>query len=259
MGKGWIVLVFLLAILAAAGIWAYYFYEKPKQDQETIVYTNLSIETKDADTGALIPALFSVQQTGYQKFGNTNTMAFTLQKVKSNESFLLFVWAEGYYTELNMSDAFLSDVRVPQNVRISVPMKKIGNVTISHQGVLGVDNPIILNITKNGEVREVKLCLRWSNNILTVSVRNTTNVDKEPRIFNKVDKCYLLNETSLSNQTQMFFLDYRRYAQITQDDSIKVYALYGNIDRNTTQYSFSDGNLPMVRDDLIYTMNAYAS
>lgn len=215
-------LFFILLIGVVLGYF-YFSYEKPKQEELQIAYNNLSLAVFDFDSNKQIPTNFSIFY-GNTFVYNSSTLKenYVFYQIPINMTFTVCFYSTGYYR--TCSD--FSDVYVNSNFRIDGKLKKVGEVKAQTYGILGYTKPLVLNLTSSGNIMDVKICLRWTDHILTSTIDNLPLTEKPLALQNKLDKCYFLNQSL--NESYFLNVSYREYTFIQPSDSIKAYILYGD-------------------------------
>lgn len=240
--------VVLVLGLLVAGVALYWLYERPVRQAAEIQYHNVSIRATD-DDGKAIAANWTINTAGQVYTGQTLHDGFVLQQIPVNQTVDVIVSSAGYYTSITHP---VFDVSVPTPVRIEPSLTPVGLVSISPVGRLGVDNPVPVILTAEGYVRAMRACVRWSTNLVSVSLEDEDArlVDKEPRIANTVDKCYDLNITLSDGEQATLYFKYVEYWQLTSKDSITLRILYGDYDLLTGEMRYSTADRrPFVRED----------
>lgn len=247
--------VVLVLGLVVAGFGLYWLYERPVQEAAEIRYHNLSIRASNTDTGRPIVANWTILTAGQTLTGHTLKDGFVLQQIPVNQTVQVYMHAGGYYTAV-MTPEF--DFSVPTPVRVEPALIPVGYVTLTPGGRLGIENPLPVTITAHGHVHALKACVRWSTNLISVSIASPEAVltTKEPRLRNRVDKCYSLNLTMGDGESHTLLIDYREYLPVTAGDSITIHILYGDNDPargGEIVFSTTDEK-PFLRDDTVVSI-----
>lgn len=250
MGKFLAFALLIIAVLAGLGAYSYFSYEKPKQQETKIEFHNVSISASEAHSLKRIIANYSIVRAGESFSGQTLRDSYSVQRIPTNGTFEVITYAPGYYTAFEVPSI---NYIYPQNVRIDSILDPIGNLSITPEGRLGMQDNISLRLSVNGLIKTMKVCLRWSNNIISAQLEGLIRDEPPNRLINKVDKCYRLDGRLRNSNSTILSLHYAKSRPLTPDDEIKIHFLYGNIlPASQKQEVFEDERQrPVGKDDVV--------
>jgi len=249
MNKYVIIFGVLIVITAAIIIGLYFFYEKPEQEKPPEMH-NLSIRFYNNVTKSQVDSDYIISRISLSdiyKQGRSTKNDFVRELIPVNTTFRVLnnnKNNQSYYT--NYQD-FYDVLGVGKIFRIEIPLTKVGELTIEKNSVWNIenpDNPFVLFVKSTGEVRNIGFCLRWSDNIVSVTEDHYKVSEVPTRYKDKVDRCYDTSQT-LNNNSLAIFLKYKTFGNLDIDDYIKVIVIdgdvqYGNV--NEVVREDGDGN-----------------
>ena len=147
---------------------------KSKTPIEPMKDSKVLIDIQDYITGEKISSDYTIKMIGFEKSGNHQSGVLSEETVPSNHT--TYVWAcsnsEDYYSGLDVQDLDIDDKKL-----FKVKCLKIDkNPEISHIGELqDGDNSIILNISIKEHLRNLFMCLDWSNSITKIEFDRKTD------------------------------------------------------------------------------------
>lgn len=241
--------IFLIVLGVIAGL-VYFTYEKPKQELEQVSYHNFSLIAIDSKTNKVIPANFTIVTEGQTFSGNTLDEGFTAKRIPINNSAVIYMSSQGYYT-CKLVPEF--NTAISSNVRIQCIMYKVGKLNITEIGRINQNNPLELQLSTQGLTNGIKVCLHWTNSFISANINKTLS-EKPNRLKNQVDKCYDFNETINRGNNLNIEINYKLYKNPTEKDFIKAWVIYGDLDQTNIEEKYlfeSPENKPLIYDDEI--------
>lgn len=221
---------FLLLGIIAGGIFIYYYFEKPMQD-EVLELVDFNIFAKNID-GELVKTGYKIYSDGnFYEDGKTSSKAGVNHKVPKNKSIIIY-----NYDLDNKNKYYFQEIEkfteLDDPYRISLKLERPGNLTLNYSEKFGVDR--FFNITLNSDEanRNLKMCIKWSAHILYLK-NYLEKLDEEERLIG-YDKCYKLDDVTRYNSTN-FLLEYDFFDEITEKDYIKIKFIGYNIEPITNE------------------------
>lgn len=258
MGKLLVFSLVLLLVGVGTILALYHFKEKPQQAPPVIEFHNVSIKFFDNATKKEVALPFVVisDETATELTRGTYIgQDYGFTAFVSNQSFSIFntQGKECFYTSR------WQQPRIEKGtvIRGEIPVDKCGALKAMHNGNLLFGDDIVLNITSQGVVRHVGICLTWSPNILTVSAANLTKVNPPDRLRGKVVKCYDVDPL-LNSGTALVLLEYRESRALQFQDYIKVTVIDGDIHLVSPSKLVreTDSREDIGLSDIVYTITA---
>jgi hypothetical protein len=216
--NSYIVFFTLLTVMVFGFGFAYYYFEKPAI-QNSEESSNISILVTNENNKQIEANYYIFSNGNLVQQGETIENGFVQTQLNGNTSILLFIDKPGYYSFKKYF--YLNDISL---VREEIQLTRIGNLTTDFYGSL-YSNSLIVALSKQGEVRNLICCVRWSSNIISVLVKDQellTNF-KSDRFF--TDKCYQIEEFYESTK---LYIDVKRMGDLTNADFVKLYFIDGD-------------------------------
>lgn len=244
MGKTFIIFGFIFILFCGIILTLYFFYEKPAQTEIKIEYKNISLKMLDGNNQVSTSFVILLDSSTIPyKFGNTTSQDYLLVKIPKNRTFSLFninLDNQSYYTNEYKNFDLINDV-----IRIDFKLIKIGDLNVSSQGILGINNIINLKLESNGTINFINVCFRWSAKIIDAQIFGYEETLEPKRLKNKVDKCFITHQ-SLNKNSMILPITYTKFGNLNEYDFIEVYIIDGDLSYNTRNsndnYIIEDSN-----------------
>lgn len=240
MGKAWVMFVILLLI--GGGVYLYYKYEKPKQENINEM-TNLSIYAID-DTGRLIKTGYDIySDNSLLKSGETLSQAPILEQVPKNsfievknrnidfQNYYFCSWNNSLIREENISRVKL-DLIEPSPIEVN----KLNNLNFSLQ--------------TSREFRNLIVCVKYTVDFIYVKALNYTEMENKPKLYEDYDKCYATNITIKKGEIKYLNLVYKIWGSLDPKDNLKI--AFIDSDNGITELNETD----QFAKDFIYNLDS---
>jgi hypothetical protein len=227
MSKMMIIFIIALCLIVGVFVFIYIVFEMPLQEEQPVINKNISIRMLDGKTQVENGFIVTLDESTVPYLeGNTTKSNYIFFTVPLNRTFSIFNYGNNiYYTLVNKW--FYSD---SSNLRVDFELRRIGELNVSLEGMLGVNNPFNLTLTPNGTFQFIVICVRWSENIMSVDINNTERKEPPKRLLNKVDRCFALKETITSKLSVP--INYRVFGDLVDEDYLDVYIIDGDLRYN---------------------------
>lgn len=232
--------IFLVILILGLGIFFYFFYERSAIKSSEIQYHDVNIRFINNNTKKEVFVSYDIfyqPDRTYIKTQEYYGQGYNIERIKVNRSFSI--------NYRNSSSCFYPSSfeyeknDIPQTIRVDIELEPCGLIIINHSGMLLFEEPITINLTSVGKIKNPALCLSWSKNLLSVSIKNLTKINVVDRLKDKVVKCYD-TRIILTNNSTLYNLDYILYKSITQEDFIILYILDGDISVYTNEIVYEN-------------------
>lgn len=240
-----VIIIVLIGLGIIAGV--YYFYEKPKQDMVIGAENNFSIAFFDAVTKKQIVADYIIVIDGtIFKRGTSLSEGFIREKIPSSNSTIYVYSINGSKKYYNTQYLYFGmNSNTTSNIKADIELTTVGQLEINQ--LTDIDSETkALELSSNGTIKSLFLCLTWSNNYITANLVNYTRAEVPDFMLTKANKCYDTQEF-LKSSNLTFWFTYKKYQELTESDYIKVYIF----DRDITVTSVKNcpGNCYNIRED----------
>jgi len=238
-GKIVLVVIIIAIILAAAGFLVYKFYEKPKQEKETLFYNNLSIEFVDINTKEIVPVNYVVRNLNSDeiiKSGRSLDKGYIREFLPLNYTFYIFnTNTTGKYYTTQYIYSSLAIGTATKNINAKIDLVPIG--VMSARQLPDFNSSVkSLELSSNGTIKSLVICETWSDNYITVSLVNYTKMLSLPDfMIDKANRCYNTQEFLLSSN-KTFYFDYKKFGELGANDYIRVFIF----DKDITPWSINN-------------------
>jgi hypothetical protein len=229
MKISFILISLLFLSLIGGGLYLYYFYEKPIMDNQ-IEYESLNIiayneKGKEVITEYVIVTNIASSNSIYKE-GTTLRNGFILEKLPRNLTFYVYnrnkdLYGQNYYAEIQKIDTFVSGP-----YKASFHLKSPGELAFERTGEFPDDEIINLTISTEGFYNNLKFCVKWSINVISVNIKDGAfSTDKREGF----DRCYDTGKSLENNSTNIQFsytyfgiIDSKDFIEFTFFDDDKV-------------------------------------
>lgn len=208
----------IAAALIIGLIYLYYYYEKPLQETK-VVFRSAHIKIIDSETGKSLVCNYTLglgSKENVYRNGTSSKIDYVGEKLPENSTF---------YVVSRINDAsYYNDVSDPINTfnpgpfRVDLNLVKRGNLTINYGGDFGNSNNFYLNLIKEGELRDLRMCFRYSVHLIALYNNNSLTEFTPDSNHNKYYKCYIINNFDSQQLTLGF--NYLNFGEIDNKDFI---------------------------------------
>jgi len=220
--KKFIIFLFIFILLVVGGVITYFLFEKPVKEGVNIVYGNVSVYAIDQETNQKgITGYIIKKGNNTYKNGITDNMGAVLEKLPFNQSITIFnnnTKEQEYYQDIH--EFYLNE----SYKRVELKLRKPGEV------IFNKINNTFLNIKSKGFVDKVKICFRYSGNIIYVKT-NFTQIER----IKDFDKCYDSGVTLNGTNSFNFPIDYKNFGN---EEDYRI--LINVIDSNNNNYLYEE-------------------
>lgn len=211
MNKG--IVIFFIIVIVGLGF-AYYYFENPFKADDGMF--NVSVYAVDENNNQI--------KTGYKLYvdnslfveRNTSSQYIIREKVPFDKEIRIETFNiknQSYYKE---EVNFFSE-KLNENKRVKIELTKPGKLNITDFGLLRSNNKNYINISTEGLLRDVVVCVDWSFHFYYVDLINLTSTDK----IKEYDECYLIDEKMEKGKEYKINYDYKIFEKPTSSDYIK--------------------------------------
>ncbi len=243
-------IIFLILGMAGGGAYAVYFFvykNQPSPEPEEIISHNLFLRITDKVTNDQIITGFLIYfPDANEVFMEDRTLKEGRLKVAipANTSFYLLnknLDNQEYYTALWRNEKQVLSEDQSASLKLELP----GKISISHVGEFGEDPNLTLSLLREGTIKNVKTCVRWTSRVVAVHLPDLNLTDVPTRLYNKVDRCYESTEISQnSSSPTLLNISYESFGNLRETDFIKLYF----IDQDVRYWSLTQEN-PLISED----------
>ena len=186
------------------------------------------------------------------KQGKTLLDGYIIEKIPINNTFNIFVNADGFYTVMMHENSG----SYPLLIRLHPELSLIGNLTVYQDKKLSESEYINITLQAKEDVRFINYCIEWTSSIIRIESSN------KERLKGKVDKCYKTYYSLLNNDNYAISL-YIKHLNLLSSDYIKIYINDGDIryysikDSNNgmDSYVIEENKKDIAMQEIIYTLN----
>jgi len=216
MNRAFLIIFILFLLIGGIILFAYFYYEKPKQEEIANSFTNINIYA--TDEGKNIITGYTLEVIAYPIINSMTVEGGAIvEKVPTNSSFKIYNYnldGQNYYTSFIDKNLYgLYDFQ-----RTELKLEKAEKLNVIKSGNFGV-TPVKLEVSSNN-YKNLHFCLKWSTHIITVRTNFSETI--KPKEYEKYDRCYdtliSLNSTNSSN----IILDYKYFSEIDNGDFINI-------------------------------------
>ena len=216
--------MFVFIILVGLGIYTYYKFEKPAQN-DVVEYADLNIyaveQNESLQQKASVLTNFDIYVDNvFYKNGSTVLGGATLIRVPINKSITLInknTVTQTYY--VNLIEFYTDKTKSP--FRLTFNLVSPSDIKFTQDGILNSDGGIInLTLSSLGYVNKIDFCIDWGKHIIKVSPNDFQEISK-PKRMEKLYRCYSTGK-NLNNDNFTISLTYRIFGDVDKADYIKL-------------------------------------
>lgn len=156
---------------------------------------------------------------------------------------------QSYYSDV------IEDLKVKSNDsrRVTLHPQESGEISVFHNKELdNKNNNLTLNINADGLIKNLGLCVKWSNNLVYAKPKGIGDeIETEGRFESYID-CYKIND-SIKNKDVEVDINYKRWDDLEKDDSIHFFVIDGDRDLRGVDYGEKEDKFA---EDKEYIVNA---
>lgn len=259
MNKTLLFFAIIIIVIAGTLIALYFLYEKPKQQDVNVEQVKLNIYTFDKYNQTQLSTNFLVLQNGNIFYnGSTVEGGGLLLNVSINNSYTIKTFnkeGQNYYTTYKDLDFFGSNF-APQRIELLLEQPGDLNATITQDDYYIIDTLTLTSL--NRDIKNVAICVKWSVNLISVTVEgfNFTlkPIEKFPK-YRLYDKCYQVG-TLVNNTPVIIVLSPTAYIDKTPQDFINIVIIDEDCYKNECKIDENGQDLGM--QDVVIQSNLFA-
>ena len=203
----------ILAVVITGGLFVYYKFEKPIQDNGNLK-NNLNIY-----------AIHNGKQivTGYKIFldstefnlGQTMRQASIQKNIPLNRSGIVYSYNldnQNYY----FSSSNFSAINEDENTRIELNLISPGSIEV--EKIINSQDKINITLNSDGIYKNANICLKWSTNIVYVTMLLPKSFLK-PKNYENYNKCFFIGDIDGNIDLS---IDYKSFINLNSKDFISI-------------------------------------
>ena len=222
-----IVSIVVILLLAGSFTYVYLYYEKPSQEN-TLVFSNLTISMKDVNNDYIITG-YKIKSILHDSQGVTSDRGSIITTVPYNSSIEIYnqnINEQNFYIDYRIEE-------ITENVeRIDFNQVIPGSIVAFTENDLK-DDKIFVNASISGIIKNLVICIEWSSHFYDGEIlsQNFTGGDK----LRKTDRCVYSNQ-NFEDERLGFEIKPTQWGNLGISDSIKVYFIDGDLINGTINY-----------------------